>query len=152
MSDKKRGRKKVKESERVTKYKFQGRGFDFLQKYLFEEKLMKLFREGKLEIKLSEEKLELEYTPPKSSCALGLDFTLGFETRREWDEAFEMVQDFLMDCFYFHEWDGRPLRLTELGVIMGVTKQAVHREVKNILKKINSDEKCLTAIVKKLAE
>lgn len=150
MPEKKRGRKKVKESEFVTKYRYQGTSLDFLRKYLLQEKLAGMFRSGKLCIKLSEENLALSYTPPQSQCALQLNLKLVFERRREFDEAFAMVQDFLMDCFYFHEWDGRPMRLTELAIILGVTRQAVHREVKNILKKINSNEACFKKIAQKL--
>jgi len=150
MPEEKRGRKKVKESAFVTRYKYQGASLDFLRKYIFQEKLAELFKKGKLCVKLSEETLALTYTPPQSHCALNLNLMLNFKTRREFDEAFSMVQDFLMDCFYFHEWDGRPLRLTELGVILGVSKQAVHREIRQILKKINSNEKCLEAVMQKL--
>lgn len=130
-----RGRKPVHGSEPITKYKYQVKSIWLIINWLLSKDLTLLFTKGDLNVVSSIDDIVVTYTPPGSTAHLKIEMDLSIETQREYAEIREAIQDFLLECFYMYEWDGKPLRYKQIGALLGESKQAAHKEIKDITKK-----------------
>ena len=118
---------------------------DFILKLFHERKIQEVFKKWKILVSFKNTK----------------DFTwLKLIYQREWEPVYELdyeikdintkldkekvkytLQEFLLNVYYYYEWDWKPVTLEELAKILGVIFQAVDQEIKIILQKMRKQAK-----------
>jgi len=73
-----------------------------------------------------------------------LDYEIrDINTKLDKEKVKYTLQEFLLNAYYYYEWDWEPVKLEKLAKILWVIFQAVDQEIKAILQKMRREAKNL---------
>lgn len=129
-----RGRKPLNSYQ--TQYKIQKEAIQRVLKYFYEHNVKELFIKGSLSYGVMEDTIRIDYKIGEHTVYMDFKILLG--NRRRADELKMLVQDFIVDNYLLHEWDGVDMPNIALARLYGVTPQDMNNIVRRIKDKILS--------------
>ena len=108
---------------------------DDLGRWLMCRSFIEMFRVGHLHVNIGEH-IKVKYKIG------GHDFKFDYgkigKNISDLETVYANLQDFILECWYRFEWDGSPTTCTDIGILMGTSRQAVHKKVSISMSKIRN--------------